>query len=163
MFFCICVHESTITCMFPCITPVSAHFWPPLEKGPLALPGRTYHLTVSHYSGGGSCALQGSSSTPTWGGEVHVGLCHWRSAGEQLGLHHGRWNGRFAQLWVLLVGCTQLSILYSFNCPCLCVRRGCDSLPICGPISACILSATTTIHVHACTHHSLNTHTCTCT
>ncbi len=21
--------------MFPCITPVSAHFWPPLEKGPL--------------------------------------------------------------------------------------------------------------------------------
>ncbi len=23
-----CVHESTITCMFPCITPVSAHFWP---------------------------------------------------------------------------------------------------------------------------------------
>ncbi len=35
MFFCKCVHESTITCMFPCITPVSAHFWPPLEKGPL--------------------------------------------------------------------------------------------------------------------------------
>ncbi len=28
-----CVHESTITCMFPCITTVSAHFWPPLEKG----------------------------------------------------------------------------------------------------------------------------------
>ncbi len=26
MFFCKCVHESTITCMFPCITPVSAHF-----------------------------------------------------------------------------------------------------------------------------------------
>ncbi len=23
-------------CMFPCITPVSAHFWPPLEKGPLS-------------------------------------------------------------------------------------------------------------------------------
>ncbi len=35
MFFCKCVHESTITCMFPCITPVSAHCWPPLEKGPL--------------------------------------------------------------------------------------------------------------------------------
>ncbi len=35
MFFCKCVHESTITCMFPCITPVSAHFWPPLEKGQL--------------------------------------------------------------------------------------------------------------------------------
>ncbi len=34
MFFCKCVHESTITCMFPCITPVSVHFWPPLEKGP---------------------------------------------------------------------------------------------------------------------------------
>ncbi len=29
------VHESTITCMFPCITPVNAHFCPPLEKGPL--------------------------------------------------------------------------------------------------------------------------------
>ncbi len=25
----------TITCRFPCITLVSAHFWPPLEKGPL--------------------------------------------------------------------------------------------------------------------------------
>ncbi len=23
--------------MFPCITPVSAHFWPPLEKGPFDL------------------------------------------------------------------------------------------------------------------------------
>ncbi len=28
MFFCKCVHESTITCMFPCIAPVSAHFRP---------------------------------------------------------------------------------------------------------------------------------------
>ncbi len=35
MFFCKCVHESTITCVFPCIAPFSAHFWPPLEKGPL--------------------------------------------------------------------------------------------------------------------------------
>ncbi len=42
MFFCKCVHESTITCMFPCITPVSAHFWPPLEKGP------SVHLGMSH-------------------------------------------------------------------------------------------------------------------
>ncbi len=31
MFFCKCVHESTITCMFPCITQVSA---PSMEKGP---------------------------------------------------------------------------------------------------------------------------------
>ncbi len=28
MFFCKRVHKSTITCMFPCITPVSAHFDP---------------------------------------------------------------------------------------------------------------------------------------
>ncbi len=31
--------------MFPCITPVSAHFWPPLEKGPLGV--HVVHITNS--------------------------------------------------------------------------------------------------------------------
>ncbi len=47
MFFCKCVHESTVTCTFPCITPVSAHFWPPLEKGPLVV---ILDMHTSHYS-----------------------------------------------------------------------------------------------------------------
>ncbi len=51
-FFCKCVHESTISCMFPCISPVSAHFWPPLEKGPLI------HTLVMHTS----CGHQGMES-----------------------------------------------------------------------------------------------------
>ncbi len=46
MFFCKRVHESTITCMFPCITPVSVHFWPPLEKGPLSRNRNCSYMAV---------------------------------------------------------------------------------------------------------------------
>ncbi len=38
-----------ITCMFPCIIPVSAHFWPPPGKGPLRL--RLVYLFLSPLSG----------------------------------------------------------------------------------------------------------------
>ncbi len=56
MFLCKCVHESTVTCMFPCITPVSAHFWPPLEKGPLLVcPVRPNCFSRSPYC---ECKLQ---------------------------------------------------------------------------------------------------------
>ncbi len=53
MFLCKCVHESTITCMFPCITPVSAHFWPHWK--------RVHYVMIPTYripSYGSACLLQ---------------------------------------------------------------------------------------------------------
>ncbi len=49
MFFCKRVHETTITCMFPCITPVSAHFWPPTGKGSIVSiePFRLCYIVIA--------------------------------------------------------------------------------------------------------------------